>query len=39
MVNLITRMYKDSVESGTFYGDFMVKLILRLSGVFVEKTW
>ena len=41
MLNLITRMdsmetewrlYGDSVESDTFYGDFMVKLLWRLSG-------
>ena len=41
MVNLITsrRLYGDSVESVTFYGDFMVKLVWRLSRVFMEKTW
>ena len=43
MVNLITRMvcmeYEgDSVESDTFYGDFMVKLAWKLSGVSMEKT-
>ena len=27
------------MESDTFYGDFMVKLVWRLSGVFMEKTW
>ena len=34
------------MESGTFYedfmvkfGDFMVKLVWRLSWVFIEKTW
>ena len=26
------------MESDTFYGDLMVKLIWRLSGVFMEKT-
>ena len=30
--------YGDSVENGTFYEDFMVKLVWRLSGVFMEKT-
>ena len=48
MVNLITRMvrmgilwrlYGDSVESDTFYEDFMVKLVWRLCWVFMEKTW
>ena len=44
MVNLITRMVSmeidgERVESDTFYGDFMVKLVWRLSGVFIEKTW
>ena len=42
MVNLITRMvigrlYGDNVESDTFYGDFMVKLVWRLSGIIMEK--
>ena len=36
MVNLITRMVSietgDRVESNTFYGNFMVKLLWRLSG-------
>ena len=27
------------MESDTFYGDFVVKLVWRLSGVFIEKTW
>ena len=27
------------MESDTFYGDFMAKLVQRLSGVFIEKTW
>ena len=46
MVNLITsqewlvwRLYGDSEESDTFHGDFMVKLVWRLSGVLMEKTW
>ena len=44
MVNLITRMeivwslYGDSVDSDTFYVDFMVKLVWRFSGIFMEKT-
>ena len=41
MVNLITRV--DSMETLkrviTLYGDFMVKLVWRLSGVLMEKTW
>ena len=48
MVNVITRLvsmeivwrcYGDSVESDTFYGDFVVKSVWRLSRVFTEKTW
>ena len=46
MVNLITRMISMEIvwrqcgqESDTFYGDFMVKLIWRLSGAFIKKTW
>ena len=31
------RLYGDSVENYTFYGDFMVKLVWRLSEAFVEK--
>ena len=31
-------MYRDSVETDTFYRDFMVKLVRRLSEVFMEKT-
>ena len=27
------------METDTFYRDFMVKSISRLSGVFMEKTW
>ena len=27
------------MESDTFYGNFMVKLVRRLSGVCMEKTW
>ena len=42
LVNLITRMvcmeiYGDSAESGTFYRDFILKLVWRLSGVFMKK--
>ena len=29
----------ESVESDTFYGDFMVKLVWRLSGIFTGTTW
>ena len=37
-------MYDDSKENGTFYGDFMVKLVCRsisghCLGFFMEKTW
>ena len=44
MVNPITKMlvwrlYGDGVESDTFYGDFMIKLVWKLSGVFMEKIW
>ena len=44
MVNLITatgsmetvwRLYGDSEESATFYGDLMKKLVRRLSGNFI----
>ena len=34
----VWRQCGDSVESDAFYGDFMVKLVWRLSGVFMEKT-
>ena len=38
MVNLITRnYYGKSVESDNFHGDFMVKLVWRLSLVFMER--
>ena len=35
-MNLITRMETARLygDSGTFYGDFMVKLVWRLSGFF-----
>ena len=48
MVNLITRMIKmeiirrlcqDSVGSDAFCGDFMVKIVWRLSGDSMEKRW
>ena len=29
---LVRRLYGDSVQSDTFYEDFMVKLVWRLSG-------
>ena len=29
----------ESVESDTFSGDFMVKLVWRLSGIFMGPTW
>ena len=35
----IWQMYGDSVESDTFYGDFMVKSVWRLFGVFIEELW
>ena len=28
-----------TVWSDTFYGDVMLELVWRLSGVFIEKTW
>ena len=31
--------YGDSVESDTFYGNCMVRLVWRLPVVFMEKTW
>ena len=34
---LVWRLYGDSVECVTFYGDFMVKLVWRLCRVFMEK--
>ena len=42
MVTLITKMVcwrlsGDNVESDTFYEDFMVKLVWKLSGVFLDK--
>ena len=27
------------VESDTLYGDFMVNLVWRFSGAFMERTW
>ena len=33
---LVWRLYGDSVESDTFFRDFMVKLVWKLSGVFME---
>ena len=33
---LVRRLYGDSVEWDTFYGDFTVKLVWRLSKVFME---
>ena len=44
MINLITRMVSvrlcgDNVEKNTFCGDFMVILVWRLSGIFLEETW
>ena len=36
---VVWRMYGDSVESDTFHGDFMVKFVWILSGVFLQKTW
>ena len=33
------RPYRNSVESDTFYGDFMVKLVWRLSGFFQLAKW
>ena len=43
MVNPVTRMvnirlYADSVERDAFHGDFMVKFVWRLSGVYTEET-
>ena len=34
---LVWRLYGDSVKRDTFYGDFTVKLVWRLSKVFIEK--
>ena len=45
MVNLITRMvskeiaWRQRVCSDNFCRDFMVKLVWRLSEVFMQKTW
>ena len=36
---LVWRFHGDSVESDTFYGNFMVTLGWRLSGAFIGKTW
>ena len=33
-MEIVWRLYGDSVETDTFYGDFMVKLLWRLSEVF-----
>ena len=38
MVSMEIRLYGDRVESDPFYGYFMVKLVWRLSGIFMEKT-
>ena len=35
LVSVICRIFADSMESDTSYGDFMVKLIRRLSGNFI----
>ena len=42
MVNLITRLVIMEFvrrQCGEIYGDVMIKLVWRLSGVFREKTW
>ena len=44
MVNLnarneVWRLYGDSVDSDISYGNFIVQLVWKLSGVFMEKTW
>ena len=36
--SLVRRLFEDIVKSDTFYGDFIVKLVWRLSGIFMEKT-
>ena len=36
-IKISSRLYGDSVECDTFYGDTIVKLVWRLSGVFMEK--
>ena len=35
---IVWRLYGDSVENDTFYGNFMVKLVEKLSGGFMEET-
>ena len=35
---LVSRLYGNGVETDTFYGDLMVKLVWRLSEIFMEKT-
>ena len=37
-MGIVWRLYGDSVESDTCYGDFMAKLVRRLSEFFMEKT-
>ena len=44
MINLITRVVSMEIVwrpcgEWFFYGDFMVKLVWRLPGVFMERTW
>ena len=39
MVNYQNGKYGDSVKRDTFYGDFVVILVLGLSVVFIENTW
>ena len=34
---LVQRLYGDDVESDTFYGDFIVRSVGRLSGFYGEK--
>ena len=33
------RVWRVILESDTFHGDFMVKVLWRLPGLFIEKTW